>query len=458
MTKKFYLMLILLHLFNIFFNCSRKENELQDKGNSINTQLLAEKVKKEFIHAWNGYKQYAWEHDDLKPLSKGYHDWYGESLLMTPVDALSTMLIMGLNSEAAQAKKLILKKLDFNKSIDVQLFEINIRLLGGLLSAYQLDGDKRLLDLAQDLADRLLPAFSSPTGMPFRYVNLQTGQTKDPINNPAEIGTLMLEWGTLSKITGNPIYYEKTKKAVQAVFQRRSELDLVGTAIDIETGEWVNTDSHISACIDSYYEYLFKSWLMFRDEDFKKMWDVSIKAIHKHLADTVKGNLWYGWTKMVTGNRTHTYFGALDAFFPAVLSLSGDITRAEKLHESCYNMWMLHDIEPELIDYKTMETKADYYLLRPENIESTYYLYHFTNDPEYLDIGKIYFESVVKYCKNEVGYSHLKSVKTKEKMDAMQSFFLAETLKYFYLLFSSQDAFDFDKKIFNTEAHPLNIW
>lgn len=197
---------------------------------------------------------------------------------------------------------------------------------------------------------------------------------------------------------------------------------------------------------------------MFKDQDVKKMWDISITAIHKHLADTVKGKLWYGWTKMNYSKRTQTYFGALDAFFPAVLALSGDLARAIKLHDSCYKMWILYDIEPEMIDYETMETIADYYLLRPENIESTYYLYHFTKDPKYLHIGKLYFDSLVKYCKNEVGYTHLKSVKTKEKQDAMQSFFLAETLKYFYLLFSSEDSFDFDKMIFNTEAHPLKIW
>ncbi len=453
MSKRFYHIQVLILLIFLQCNCSNKDIDPQ-----LNKKLLAKKVKKEFIHAWNGYKQYAWGHDDLKPLSKGYHDWYGVSLLMTPVDAFSTMKIMELKQECNEAKKLIFNNLSFNKNIDVQLFEINIRLLGGLLSAYQLDGDKKFLDLALELADRLLPVFSSPTGMPYRYVNLKTGQTKDPVNNPAEIGTLLLEWGTLSKITGNPMYYQKAKKAVQSLFQKRSELDLVGSKINIETGKWINTDSHISACIDSYYEYLLKGWLMFGDDDLKKMWDISIKAIHKHLADTVKENLWYGWTKITSGERTHTYFGALDAFFPAVLALSGDITRAEKLHKSCYNMWMLHDIEPEMINYSTMESIADYYLLRPENIESTYYLYHFTNDPEYLTIGKLYFDSIVKYCKNEVGYSHLKSVKTKEKMDAMQSFFLAETLKYFYLLFSSQDAFDFDKKIFNTEAHPLNIW
>ena len=127
---------------------------------------LADRVKVEFLHAWNGYKTHAWGFDDLKPLSKSGANWYTESLLMTPVDAFSSMMIMQLSEQAKEAKSLILEKLSFDKAIEVQVFEVNIRLLGGLLSAYQLDGDARFLDLAIDLANRLLPAFDSPTGMP----------------------------------------------------------------------------------------------------------------------------------------------------------------------------------------------------------------------------------------------------------------------------------------------------
>ena len=212
----------------------------------VNKSKLAENVKLEFLHAWNAYKKYAWGHDQLKPLSKSFKDWYGESLLMTPVDAFDTIVLMGLNGEAAEAKQLILNTLSFDKDFFVQNFEITIRMLGGLLSAYQLDGDKRFLMLAKDLGKRLLPVFNSPTGMPYVYVNLKTGETKGKINNPAEIGTLMLEFGTLSKLTGDKIYYDKAKKAVTELFSRRSKIGLVGTTIDVETGEWQNTESHIS--------------------------------------------------------------------------------------------------------------------------------------------------------------------------------------------------------------------
>ncbi|HEV7904146.1 MAG TPA: glycoside hydrolase family 47 protein, partial [Pyrinomonadaceae bacterium] len=126
----------------------------------VQRRKLAERVRAEFLHAWRGYKQYAWGHDDLRPLTKTHHDWYEQPLLMTPVDSLDTMIILGFKDEAAQTREYIAKNLSFDKDIYVQNFEITIRHLGGLLSGYQLTGDKRLLALAEDLGTRLLPAFN----------------------------------------------------------------------------------------------------------------------------------------------------------------------------------------------------------------------------------------------------------------------------------------------------------
>jgi len=412
-------------------------------------------VKSEFLHAWNAYKQYAWGHDALKPLSKQPHDWYGTSLCMTPVDAYDTMLLMGLSSEAAEAKRLIVDSLSFNMDIEVQAFEIIIRLLGGLLSAYQMDGDRRFLDLAEDLGNRLLPIYNTPTGMPYRYVHLQTGAIRDSLNNPAEIGTAILEFGSLSKLTGNPVYYEKTKNALVQLYNRRSRIGLVGTWINVETGEWTNASSHIGGAIDSYYEYLLKAWLLFGDAECKAMWDESIIAVNKHIADTTHEGLWYGRVDMETGKRTATRFGSLEAFFPGLLCLGGDIDRAKRLQESCYRMWNLHGIEPEQIDYATMTPLAKQYYLRPEIIESAYYLYHYTNDRKYLQMGEVFFNSLVRHCKTEAGYAYLEDVTTKEKADGMESFFFAETLKYLYLLFAPKEALPLEIVVFTTEAHPL---
>ncbi len=420
---------------------------------------LAAEVKAEFLHAWNGYKKYAWGHDDLKPLSKTYHDWYPEPLLMTAVDSLDTMILMEMDDEATKTKEYIINNLSFDKDIEVQNFEITIRLLGGLLTNYQLTGDKRFLNLAEDLGNRLLPVFNSQTGMPYRYVNLKTGKVSKPISNPAETGTLIIEFGSLSKLTGKPIYYEKAKRALVETYKRRSKIGLVGEWINVETGEWTNTDSHISGAIDSYYEYLLKCSLLFGDQDCKRMWTDSIVAINKHLADKKRTDfgeeLWYGHADMNTGARRATIYGALDAFFPAILAMSGDLKRARLLQDSSFRMWNQAGIEPEEFDYVARKITSPGYPLRPEIVESTYYLYRYTKDPKYLLMGEKLWRDFVKHCRTDEGYAALKNVETKEKTDSMQSFLFAETFKYFYLLFAPPDTLDFDRVIFNTEAHPI---
>ena len=185
------------------------------------------------------------------------------------------------------------------------------------------------------------------------------------------------------------------------------------------------------------------------------MWNASVPAVNKYLADEIRGELWYGHADMRTGERAKTQYGALDAFFPALLAFSGDLERARRLQASSFKMWNLYGIEPETLDYKTMRVMAGSYHLRPEIIESTYYLYRYTGDPEYRRMGEKMFDDFVKYCRAEAGYAALADVSSKQQVDEMQSFVLAETFKYFYLLFASPETLQFDKVIFNTEAHPL---
>ncbi len=214
------------------------------------------------------------------------------------------------------------------------------------------------------------------------------------------------------------------------------------------------------------------------------MWNESIAAINKYLSVTrigedegppAKHELWYGHADMNTGKRSKTIYGALDAFFPAVLALGGDLDRASLLQESSYKMWTKEGIEPEELDYQTMEIKSPGYPLRPEIVESTYYLYHYATlktsqvrkagspplPPAKLDanhyeqMGETMWRDFVKYCRTDEGYAALKNVITKEKSDSMQSFLFAETFKYFYLLFASPKTLDFDRVIFNTEAHSV---
>lgn len=422
--------------------------------NSAESAHLAAAVKQEFLHAWQGYKRYAWGHDDLAPLSRRPHDWYKQPLLMTPIDALDTLVLMGLTEEATAARELIASKFYPDQDFYVKNFEITIRLLGGLLSGYQLTGDERLLHKAEDLGTRLLPAFDSPTGLPYVEVNLHTGKTRGIETNPAETGTLLLEFGTLAKLTSKPVFYDKAKRALVETFKRRSAIGLVGATINVETGNWSDPESSISGGIDSYYEYLWKCWRLFGDEECLAMWKISITAANQYLADDPDGALWYGYADMQTGKRTHTYYGALDAFFPAVLAISGDVPRAARLQDSWFAIWRKYGIEPEVFDYRARKIVHQGYALRPEIIESTYYLSHYTQDEKYLVMGQTLFRDFVKYCRADIGYAALWNVVSKRKKDRMESFVFAETFKYFYLLFAPQ-TLDFDTVTFNTEAHPL---
>lgn len=417
---------------------------------------MVSQVRAATRHAWQGYMQYAKGHDDLKPISAASRDWYPVPLLMSPVDALDTLLLLGMDKEADEARELIVTQLSFDQDIEVQNFEVTIRLLGGLLSGYQMTGDARLLALADDLGARLSPVFDSPTGLPYTHVNLRTGKVRGKISNPAETGTLLLEFGTLAKLTGKQAYYDKAKRALVETFNRRSKIGLVGLNINVETGQWTNKDASIAGGIDSYYEYLLKCWKLFGDEDCKHMWEASIGPLNRYLSDEVRNDeLWYGHVDMDSGKRTSTTYGALDAFMPGLLALGGDIDRAKRLQESNLKMWLLHGIEPESLDYVTMRVRSPGYALRPEIIESAYYLYHYTGDARYRGMGKVFFDDFVRDTRTQYGFAALKDVRTKEKDDSMESFLFAETFKYYYLLFSPASALDFDNVVFNTEAHPL---
>lgn len=423
-------------------------------GTTVDSAAMADRVKAEYLHAWQGYHTYAWGHDALKPLSRQPHDWYGVSLHMTEIDGLDTMLLMGLDQQAAEAQQDIDKHLTFDHDVYVKNFEITIRCLGGLLSEYEATNDPQLLKLATDLGRRLLPAFHSPTGMPYEFVNLHTGQVRGAETNPAEVA-LLPEFGTLSKLTGDPVYYDTAKRAMTEMWKRRSSLDLVGLGINVESGEWTNSTASIGGGIDSFDEYLLKSYLLFGDRDCLEMWQKSIAAINKYLAEPTRLGLWYGQADMRTGARTTHEYGALDAFFPALLALGGDLPRAEALQRSSLQMWTLYGIEPETLRYPSLDVASTGYPLRPEIIESTYYLHHQTGDPLYLHMGQLYFDSLVKWCRTPEAYAALSDVRTKQQKDEMESFFFAETLKYLYLLYAPRDTVDWQKFVLNTEAHPL---
>jgi hypothetical protein len=197
------------------------------------------------LFAWRAYEKNAWGHDELKPLTKTSKDWYGDPLLMTPVDALDTLLLMGLKDEAEKAKALIVEKLSFDKDISVKNFEVTIRLLGGLLSGYQMTGDERLRRLAEDLGTRLLPAFDSPTGLPYMFVNLKTGKGEGRPVQSRRDRNAPLEFGTLGKLTKKPVFLTRRRTPSCSSSTGARSSASWGREIDVETGQWVSRASHV---------------------------------------------------------------------------------------------------------------------------------------------------------------------------------------------------------------------
>jgi hypothetical protein len=437
------------------FSCSSNQKESKQVIADSTQTSLADDVRNETLRTWNAYEKYAWPHDDLLPISKGYRDWYAQSINISPIDAYSTLRVMGLDSEAVRIEHFVIDSLSFDKDIFVKTFEVNIRIMGGLLAMYQMTGNKAVLKKAQEFGDRLLPAFHSPTGLPYYFVNLKTGATKGKIINVAEAGSYLLEFGVLSYYTSNPIYYQTAKAATKKIFSLRSSVGLLGRDMDVETGKWTYTQSMVGAYADSYFEYLYKSWVLFKDPDIKMIWDSSIVPIQKYIAEPRGAMLWYGKADMNTGKKIHAQVELWDAYFPALLALSGDLERAKAADNAWDFLWNKEGLVPVSYDYDKDSIINPSYQLNPEVIESAYYLWHFTGDSLYYKRAEKYYEDVKKYCRTEIAYCHIDDVVSKKQKDEMETFFIAETMKYFYLIFNPKTTFTLDDYVFNTEAHPF---
>jgi hypothetical protein len=446
--KKFFLLIFIL----IFSMPGCRTN---DKKSTEADRRTAEKIKSEFLRSWNAYKTYAWGHDVLLPVSKGYMDWYEQSLSISPIDAYSTMMVMGLENEAREVQSYVVDSLSFDKDQFVKTFEVNIRVLGGLVAMYQFTKDEKVLAKAEDFGKRLLPAYNTGTGIPAYWVNLKTGVIKGDTVNLAEGGSSLIEMGMLSKFTGNPVYFNAAKKASMAIFNRRSPIGLVAENINVQTGIWVDSTSHIGCCIDSYYEYLLKGAILFNDEDLRNAWDQSIISIQKYVSDEVDSSLWYGQVNKETGERINQVVTLYDAYFPALLALSGDLGNAARYQDSWNGLWQKYGLEPMVYDYGKKEILHPAYNLNPEIIESACYLYYFTGDKKYKEMASQYFGDIMAYCRTEVAFTNIKDVTTKEQQDHMETFFLAETMKYLYMVFADPEGINPEECVFSTEAHPF---
>ena len=344
---------------------------------------VAADIRADTLRTWQAYKRCAWGHDELKPLSRSYHDWYGSPLQIAAIDGYSTLKLMGFKRETREIERYVIGQARFDRDQPVKTYEVYQRILGGLLCMYSYTHDPRILTKAEDFARRLLPAFASPTGIPYYYVNLKTGAaTGNPVN-VAEAASYVFEFGILSYYTHDPVFYRTGMRAERAIFARRSSIGLVGQSIDVETGKWLTDQSHVGAYIDSYYEYMYKASLLFGDPELRTMWAQSIAVINAHIAENYKGELWFAQVDRNSGVRLNRFVNVWDAYFPGLLALSGDLDRATRHQDAWDHAWDRFHMLPERFDYGTGEVVHAAYTLNPEMMESVYYLAHYTHDPRY---------------------------------------------------------------------------
>lgn len=291
---------------------------------------LAEDVKAQMAWAWEGYRKLAWGKDEIKPVSGGFSAFPVKThhLGLSLVEALDTLWVMGLDAQFADGVDWATANLDFDVDGEVSVFETSIRLVGGLLSAHHASGDPILLSRAHDLAQRLLPAFETPTGLPYRFINLRTGIPRETSTSPADCASFLPEWGTLSRLTGDRRFHDVAKRAAVAIFDRRSKLDLVATGIDAVSGRWRSRRAKVGSYCDSFFEYLWDGWQLLGDADCKHMYDVCTAAILKHQQETFEGDLWICDVDFETGARIDRKQDELASFYGGLLAQGGRTPRA----------------------------------------------------------------------------------------------------------------------------------
>uniref|UniRef100_A0A673ZS58 alpha-1,2-Mannosidase n=2 Tax=Salmo trutta TaxID=8032 RepID=A0A673ZS58_SALTR len=443
------------------------------------------KIKEMMTFAWDSYKRYAWGSNELRPVSKQGHssNLFGSIKGATIVDALDTLYIMEMFEDFDMATEWVEKNLDFNVNAEVSVFEVNIRFVGGLLSAYYLSGKEVFRRKAIELGEKLLPAFKTPTGIPWALLNLKSGIGR---NWPwasggssilAEYGTLHLEFMQLSKLSGNPAFAEKVMNIRKVLNRLDKPQGLYPNYLNPNSGQWGQHHVSVGGLGDSFYEYLLKAWLMSdkTDEEGKKLYYEALQAIETSLIRKSSSGLMYiaEWK----GGLLEHKMGHLTCFAGGMIALGADgapedktghqMEQASEIARTCHESYARTTLKlgPEAFRFdggvEAIATRQNekYFILRPEVIETYMYMWRLTHDPKYREWGWEAVQALEKHCRVEGGYSGVRDVyaSSPNHDDVQQSFYLAETLKYLYLLFSDDDHLPLEHWVFNTEAHPLPV-
>jgi len=439
-------------------------------------------------HIWKGYKKYAFGKDELHPMSHtSTNNWGGMGTSL--VDSLDTLWLMGMKDEFWEGRDWVRDNLNSDISKGVSVFETTIRSLGGLLAAYDLSEDKAFLEKADDLGSRLVKAYDSPAQLPYGNVNLHTGTAQNYGWTGgsfllAEVGTQQIEYRYLSRATGKEDYEIKADRVFDILEKMMPDDGLMPLYINRAGTGFSNKKISFGAMGDSAYEYMIKIWVQGgkKEQKYRDMWDKSMQGMHDKLLQKSFSNGFTYIADIENGRMDHK-MDHLVCFMGGALALGAytdpngldspraqrDLKTAKALTYTCYQMYARTKtgISPEFVKFKDnandmeVPASAPYYILRPEAVEAFYYLSVLTGDPIYREWGWEVFQSIERYCKLENGYGSLHNVNMPDMKpeDKMESFFMAETLKYLYLLFDPDSEIDIlNKHVFNTEAHPLKIF
>lgn len=421
---------------------------------------VAAQVHAEFLHGWHGYTKAAWGYDEVRPVSGGHNDFFatGKTFGLSIVEALDTLYLMGEDAELARGCGWIEAHFDPAQDADMHVFETIIRLVGGLLAGYLATGRKRLLDRCRELTDRLLPAFASPTGIPYTHVNLRTGAVHGSSVPLAEAGTNVLEFGLLSKLTRDPRYYDAAIRAYQAVISRRSSLDLLGTSIDASTGRWTDPASVApNPPVDSFYEYLWGGWAMFGDRRLRDWYTTLTRAILTRQADRSTGRLWFRQVDPYSGRQLGTAQSELASFYAGLLGKAGDVRDGRAYYASWTAVLDRYPVLPEGIDYTTLSATDKGDQLRPEYVNSSFDLWRVTHDSLFKRTAYRYFTGMRDHLRVPGGYTIARDVTTSPMAlgDLTPAYWFSENPKYLYLMFANTPRFDYRTGYLSTEGKVL---
>ncbi|KFH43926.1 Mannosyl-oligosaccharide 1,2-alpha-mannosidase-like protein [Hapsidospora chrysogenum ATCC 11550] len=465
-------------------------------------------VLQTFKRSYEAYKTYAWGHDELAPVTRQGRDpsgGYGATLMET----LDTLWIMGLKSEFYEAAAFA-AAVDFTKpnAGAVGLFETTVRNLAGLLSAYDLSAEEALLHKATDLGNMLYIAFDTPNRLPGFWLNWQEawkGDQKAGTNEASSLSTsLCLEFTRLSQLTGDPKYYDATDRITRFLERMKPQSKLQGmwpTTIDYQNEYvWGDTFS-LGAGADSLYEYLPKMFALLGGLD------PTYETLYRGAADTASKFLLFrpmlpdGQDILFAGDarvvsdaiEVHPEFQHLTCFAGGMFGLGGKLFGisehldiGERLARGC--AWAYTQFPTGLMPErftllpcgsrsgcawdenrwlqegnKKLNKGWGYirdsrYNLRPEAIESVFLLYRMTGKEEYRDLAWEMWQGIMKSTRSDIAHCGIRDVTESgkpAKSDDMESFWLAATLKYFYLIFSPPDLIHLDEFVFNTRGHPF---